>query len=419
MRLQLLKKTFSMAVMMQFVFASAAALFLDACLDAHAEDSTHLVITQTEITDELIEAEGEIPVNVTISGNTDGFRATSFGIRYDAGLTLKDCQGVGSIGNAHTVIHNESEHLLWFQGASSEALTNNLEETIFTLYFAVPEDYTVGSEYPISFEWKAMDNSESFWYTDNHSNIIGNIKGCATSGKVYVSDPNAPYLSKESLFINPSESKTLTLENLPAVSGNIVWFSDDTSIASVSSGIVTGNAPGICHIYALLNGIPYICTVTVTEERNYDICDTDQVTLTDPDEKVILNYPQNQNVEWISIDTSIVTVQNGILTGKKNGTAKVFAVCGSTIQSVEVIVNYPGQKERGNGDLDNDDAISISDAIILCRCISGACSITPDQAWAADAYRDGVIDATDAVYILHAIVKVVDSLPYYPEQTNN
>ncbi len=419
MRLQLIKKTFSMAVMMQFVFASSAALFLNADLDAHAEDSTHLVITQAEITDELIETEGEIPVNVTISGNTDGFRATSFGIRYDAGLTLKDCQGVGSLGNAHTVIHNEKEHLLWFQGASGESLANNLEETIFTLYFDIPEDYTAGSEYPISFEWKAMDNSESFWYTDNHSNIIGNIKGRATSGKVYVSDPDAPYLSKEALFVNPSESKTLTLENLPALSGNIVWFSDDASIASVSSGVVTGNAPGICHIYALLNGIPYICTVTVTEERSYDICDTNQVILTDPNEKVTLTYPQNQDVEWISIDTAIVSVQNGILTGKKNGTAKVFAVCGSIIQSVEVVVNYPGQKERGNGDLDNDDVISISDVIILCRCIAGASAITSDQAWAADAYRDGVIDATDVSFILRGVVKLVDSLPYYPEQANS
>lgn len=77
-----------------------------------------------------------------------------------------------------------------------------------------------------------------------------------------------------------------------------------------------------------------------------------------------INVPDGASVLWTSDNTSVVTVSDGIVKAIAPGTAKVFAIVGSTLCSCTVNVV---SKDYNPGDVDGSGTVEIADAVkIMC-----------------------------------------------------
>ncbi len=122
---------------------------------------------------------------------------------------------------------------------------------------------------------------------------------------------------------------------------SIKWVSSDKTVATVSNGKVTGKKSGTATITATANGISDTCVVTVTDGL---------VSINE--EKVLLyiggtktetkqlktNAGKKDVLVWSSSDDSIVTVENGLVAAKGEGTAIVSVQCNGKTDFCEVTV---------------------------------------------------------------------------------
>ena len=77
--------------------------------------------------------------------------------------------------------------------------------------------------------------------------------------------PTAPAIVPSSITMNPGDTNTLLVINVPEGS-SVLWTSDNTSVASVSDGVVKAIAPGTARIYAIVGDTLCSCTVKVVSK---------------------------------------------------------------------------------------------------------------------------------------------------------
>lgn len=87
--------------------------------------------------------------------------------------------------------------------------------------------------------------------------------------KEYMKDPSTPGITLDKQIAEVADGSTLTLTAAPYPStASVTWSSSDSSVASVSNGVVTGEDPGVAKITASItvNTVTYKaeCYVTVT-----------------------------------------------------------------------------------------------------------------------------------------------------------
>ena len=160
-------------------------------------------------------------------------------------------------------------------------------------------------------------------------------------------------LDKTSIELQVGGTSVLTASVSPsgASEKTVTWFSDNTSVAKVSSyGMVTAVSPGTATITAYTNdGLKTaLCAVTVVAQKvtsivlnktsvSLNVGDTYQLTA-----QVLPSNATNKQIEWTSSDSSIATVSSlGLVSARKGGTAFIVAnaMDGSgTIASCEVVV---------------------------------------------------------------------------------
>ncbi len=408
MKVRCFQKTFSAIATAAMLLISAGA----ALLPVNASEATTLCISQAKITEGVYSA----AVDVTIADNTDGFLATAFGIVYDTDLTLEDVELVNDAGKAHTYANNPETGLIWFSGAAGDpsSVANTDEEVMFTLHFTVPEDVAMGDSFPIGFTWTGAENTQAYWHAADRSNIIGNIQCWTKNGSISFPDPNAPALNQETLQVATGCTQTLTLLNYE---GTATWFSDNTNIATVDNGVVTGISVGSCTVYAYVNNTLLSCRIDVTEDAYYDISETDVIYLTDPEKAVYLRCPSEiQSVSWLSDNVNVVSVDaDGRLHGGLNGAATVYAACGIQVYTVQVIVNFPTESSYDCGDVNKDGNISVIDVIMINQSIMHVATLDAEQEQLADCYADNTVDLQDSLVLLKHLINLVD-LPVTPAQ---
>ena len=160
-------------------------------------------------------------------------------------------------------------------------------------------------------------------------------------------------LSSESISLVEGDSETLTATVSPSNATNkkVIWTSTDGSIASVDNGRVTALKPGNTTIKAKSDdgGKTATCQVTV-KAKVYNVesvsLDKTNITLTEGDSETLTAtvYPDNatnKNVSWKSSNTSVATVNNGVVTAIKAGTATITVTTedGRKTASCQVIVD--------------------------------------------------------------------------------
>ena len=160
--------------------------------------------------------------------------------------------------------------------------------------------------------------------------------------------------SETALTVGASETLTATVSPENANNKNVSWKSDDTAVATVDqNGKVTAVGKGSATITATTEDGKYTATCTV--KVSPAPVAANGVTLT-PD-KTTLNVGEkqtltatvlpadatNKNVTWVSSDTSVATVENGVVTavGKGTATITVTTADGGYTATCEVTVKLP------------------------------------------------------------------------------
>jgi hypothetical protein len=122
----------------------------------------------------------------------------------------------------------------------------------------------------------------------------------------------------------------------------ITWTTDDEKVATIADGVVTAVGPGYTTVYAEYADIKLSCVVRCAFEAvvpsvdpnepaepkvyNYEISDTDVTIKPRETFRIYLITNEGKEVEnasFISADSSICTVENGIVTGVKAGKTTV------------------------------------------------------------------------------------------------
>lgn len=144
-------------------------------------------------------------------------------------------------------------------------------------------------------------------------------------------------LDKPSIKIKTGNSMALSAEVQPegATNKKVLWSSSNTNVATVENGLVTGINEGTAVIIAAAEDGSHAAACNVKVESSIVHVKGVAVDKTSAKLKVGKSmklkayvYPEdatNKNVEWISSNPAVATVENGLMTGISEGTVVIIA----------------------------------------------------------------------------------------------
>lgn len=145
-----------------------------------------------------------------------------------------------------------------------------------------------------------------------------------------------PVLSDTSLTIVKDQKKKITLNG---TSQQVTWSVGNEAIASVSaSGVITGKKVGNTNVFAVVDGVRYICKLRV----DGPYLSRKSLTMTQGTTQQLYVRATSLPVRWLTNKTSVATVStSGEVTAKSAGTAVITAVIGGQKYTCNVTVTKP------------------------------------------------------------------------------
>ena len=328
----------------KFISACLSAAILTAGISfvtSNAVTAPKLTIQSQNFSPTELPADRSAVLDVSISGNTDGFVAGSFGIAYDNALLYRNVEAADSMGETFEIIANEEQHIIWFVSASgSPYKTGDIAETMFQLTFELSSQAENGGNFPVQFVWKGLDGSPAYWYAEKGNNILSELQQNAQNGGVSIHGGST--LNYTELKMNQETTQQLVLYN---AAGTPRWLSTNPKVASVDqNGVVTAISPGECNIRVNIDRTFKDCHVIVNEADIYSILDEQPLMLKNPKRDVILEYPDAQaSVFWGSFDPDLIDIdQNGKLsfTPGVSCMATIYGECNGDAPMRDVYIEY-------------------------------------------------------------------------------
>ena len=167
---------------------------------------------------------------------------------------------------------------------------------------------------------------------DYISDFIGNINNGGNSNISGGDNNNEPTLTISQAQASVAVGETVQLHAFSSDGSQITWGSDDTGIATVEDGLVTGIAEGDTLIWAQTESSKVNCFVTVTPDQtppSVDKITLSQTTLSlDVGSSATLTANctvAGATINWSSAPAGYVSVVNGKVTALKEGSAAVVA----------------------------------------------------------------------------------------------
>jgi len=186
-----------------------------------------------------------------------------------------------------------------------------------------------------------VDASGNVWAVGAGEAVLtAHYNGKEDSCKITVKD-TAIRLSDTEISLN-TKGKDYTYKLTAEVAGKsnkVTWTTSDKSIATVSGGKVTGKGQGTAIITATANGVSAQCTVHVTKTEI--ILDKTAELNADTQDTLILSPVVTglyDEVEWKTSNSSVATVENGVITPIKQGKVKITATANGISASCNVTV---------------------------------------------------------------------------------
>lgn len=206
-------------------------------------------------------------------------------------------------------------------------------------------EYTNSGSYSKNFTWSSSDASVAKVEktTANRAKITAVGAGTAAiTIKTYNGKTAACTVtvkaSPDSVKLSQSSASLYTGNQLilkATASGSVSWSSSNTSVATVSDGIVTAKSAGTATITAKRGAVSASCKITVKSGSNVSISNSSvsirwgkSVRLT-----------SNSSVSWSSSDAGVATVNNGIVDTKGKGKAVITAYTSSGAATCLLTVN--------------------------------------------------------------------------------
>ena len=240
---------------------------------------------------------------------------------------------------------------------------------------------------------------------------------------VAVSKPITSFTLNNETPITLQKKQTVTLATtiLPADTSEtktISWSSNATQVATVNSSgkvtavkggtaVITGRLQNNMTVTATINVVVPVTKVSIGApniEILPDEVKTLKVTITPSD------TTEDKTVTWATSNSSVVTVDNGTITGHNLGTATITATLPSGKSGTTTVTVTLTPSTRMRGDIDDDGDVDINDVILGLKKIFKYVETLDSDYAAADIDNNGRIEVNDMVQILKYIFKYIDVL---------
>ncbi len=228
-------------------------------------------------------------------------------------------------------------------------------------------------------------------------------------------EPTGVTLSSPEVNMTAGETMTLTANVAPSNASlrTVTWSSSNSSVATVSGGVVTALAAGECDITATCLDLQAVCHVKVTQT-------TIVITLDKHEARLLPNHAVTIKPTMSPMQTSLkVTVSNPEVAAARlvNGVVQVVGLAeGSTMI---VVSSVDGQAVPDAcmvtvftelGDVNCDGYVTISDVSSLIDYLLGS-DVAPFKADNADTNKDGHVSIADVAMLIDYLLGVVDLNP--------
>ena len=160
-------------------------------------------------------------------------------------------------------------------------------------------------------------------------------------------------LNKTTTNITKGNTDTLIVSynpsNVSEPKKAVTWTTSNSSVVTVSNGVVTAVNPGTATITAKVGSFTQTCTVTVTIPlQSISLNKTSTTIFKGRTEALTVIYnPSNttdsKTVAWTTSDSAVATVSNGVVTAVNPGTTTITAKVGSFTRTCTVTVTAPLQ----------------------------------------------------------------------------
>ena len=143
-------------------------------------------------------------------------------------------------------------------------------------------------------------------------------------------------LDKSSASLKVGETVTLiaTVGPEDATDRTVIWASSDTTVITVSNGVVTAKKLGTATITAKAGDKTATCSITVIPTPVTSVTLNKTTASLKVGETITLSATVNpsdatdKTVTWTTSDATVATVSNGVVTAKKMGTVTITAQAG-------------------------------------------------------------------------------------------
>lgn len=206
---------------------------------------------------------------------------------------------------------------------------------------------------PMTYSTTSATFSIADWDNGTYSNCTLRVSYTAESsgeggGGVQTVPCTGITISKSTLTFTGSSPQTLSASVTPSnTTDTISWSTNNSSVATVSGGIVSPGSNGNAIITATCGNYSATCNVTVNITTSIACTgislNTTSITFTEENSITLVATPTPSNttdsITWSTSSSAIATVSNGVVTPVSNGSCIIYVVCGDYSAQCNVTVN--------------------------------------------------------------------------------